>query len=263
MFLATAWHVRSRQRANAVVEALAEERAGMIERERAFFANVSHDLMTPLTVARGHLDVFGRYGQPTEADFDEMKRVLMEELKRIEAMVGDLLVVGRLDADARLERAPTDAQELFEAVADRWSHVGDRVWNADVDAPGTLLCDASTLAKALDNIVENAVSYTAAGDSITLVVRAAGDRLCISVTDSGPGIPADALPHVFDRFYRADPGRSRDKGGSGLGLAIVRDVVEAHEGFVSAERPEAGGTRIVIDLPGFTATRSRALRNSR
>ncbi len=262
MVLATAWHVRSRQRANAVVAALADERAQMIERERAFFANVSHDLMTPLTVARGHLDMFGRYRQVTDDDIAEMKRIVVDELRRIEAMVGDLLVVGRLDADARLERHPTDAQELLEGVAERWGRVGDRIWAVEIAAQGSLFCDASTLAKALDNVIENAVSYTVPGDAIAITARGEPDRLTITVSDTGPGIPADALPHVFDRFYRADRGRSRQTGGSGLGLAIVRDVVAAHDGAVTAERPAEGGTRIVITLPGFTPLRTQPLRRT-
>jgi signal transduction histidine kinase len=262
MFLATAWHVRSRQAANAVVAAVAEERADMIERERAFFANVSHDLMTPLTVARGHLDVFGRYRHPSDEEIAEMKRIVVEELRRIEAMVGDLLIVGRLDAESRLDRHPTDAQELLEGVAERWTSVGDRRWGVEIDARGLLLCDPGSLAKALDNVIENAVSYTSPGASIAITAHGQPDLLEVVVTDNGPGIPAEALPHVFDRFYRADRSRSRQTGGTGLGLAIVRDVVEAHDGVVTAERGRDGGTRIAIRLPGFTPSRVQPLRRT-
>src|SRR5262249_44675565 len=139
-------------------------------------------------------------------------------------------------------------------VADRWSAVGDRVWSIDVDAPGTIPADGNTLAQALDNVIENAVSYTAPGDSITVRARAAGATLTIEVIDSGAGIPEHALAHVFDRFYRADRGRSRATGGSGLGLAIVRDVVEAHGGTVAVASPVVPGgtgTRILISLPGY------------
>jgi two-component system OmpR family sensor kinase len=169
-------------------------------------------------------------------------------------MVGDLLLVGRLDEDHGLQKHPVDIEDLLEVVADRWSAVGDRVWSIDVDAPGTIPADGNTLAQALDNVIENAVSYTAPGDAITVRARAAGTTLTIEVLDTGVGIPEHALSHVFDRFYRADRGRSRATGGSGLGLAIVRDVVVAHGGTVaiaSPVHPGGSGTRLQINLPGY------------
>jgi two-component system, OmpR family, sensor kinase len=259
MVVATIWHVRSRQKAAAVVSALADERQRMIERERTFFANVTHDLMTPITIARGHVDILGRSGTPTPEELAETKQVIVDELKRIESMVGDLLLVGRLDQDLGLQKEAVDIEDLLEVVADRWRAVGERAWTIDVDAPGTILADGNTLAQALDNVIENAVSYTSPGDAITLRARGASSTLTIEVIDSGPGIPAAALPHVFDRFYRADRGRSRTTGGSGLGLAIVRDVVEAHGGTVQIFAPPEGGTRLQIDLPGYRRrTRPRA-----
>jgi signal transduction histidine kinase len=254
MVLATVWHVRSRQKAAAVVAAVADERQRMIERERTFFANVTHDLMTPITVARGHVDILGRTGTPTAQELAETKQVIVEELRRIESMVGDLLLVGRLDESAGLEKEPVDIEDLLEVVADRWAAVDGRIWSIDVDAPGTVPADGNTLAQALDNVIENAVSYTAPGDTITVRARAAGSTLTIEVIDTGPGIPEHALAHVFDRFYRADRGRSRATGGSGLGLAIVREVIEAHGGTVAATspvHPDGGGTRLLITLPGY------------
>jgi len=254
MVLATIWHVRSRQKAAAVVAAVADERQRMIERERTFFANVTHDLMTPITVARGHAEILGRTGTPTPDELAETKQVIIDELKQIESMVGDLLLVGRLDEDHGLQKHPVDIEDLLEVVADRWSAVGERVWSIDVDAPGTIPADGNTLAQALDNVIENAVSYTAPGDAITVRARAAGTTLTIEVLDTGVGIPEHALSHVFDRFYRADRGRSRATGGSGLGLAIVRDVVVAHGGTVaiaSPVHPGGSGTRLQINLPGY------------
>lgn len=251
MVVATIWHVRSRQKAAALVAALADERQRMIQRERAFFANVTHDLMTPITIARGHVDVLGRSGPVSPEELAETKQVIVEELRRIEAMVGDLLLVGRLDEDAALQRHAIDAEDFLHVVADRWTAVGDRAWAIDVDAPGTIMADGNTLAQALDNVLENAVSYTAPGDAIALRARGAGSTLEIEVTDTGPGIPEAALPHVFDRFYRGDRARSRATGGSGLGLAIVRDVVQAHGGRVGIESPPGGGTRLTILLPTY------------
>ena len=141
--------------------ALADERQRMIERERTFFANVTHDLMTPITIARGHVDILGRSGTPSAEELAETKQVIVEELKRIESMVGDLLLVGRLDDDkAALHRERLDAEEFLHIVADRWAVVGERIWTIDIDAPGTVLVDGNTLSQALDNVIENAVSYT-------------------------------------------------------------------------------------------------------
>jgi signal transduction histidine kinase len=252
MVIATIWHVRSRQRAAAVVAALADERQRMIQRERTFFANVTHDLMTPITIARGHIDILGRSGSPTADEIADTKQVIVDELKRIESMVGDLLLVGRLDDDgAALQRQRIDAEDFLHVVADRWSVIAERSWTIDIDAPGTFLADGNTLAQAIDNVIENAVSYTSAGDAITFRGRGVGTHLEIEVSDTGLGIPESAIPHVFDRFYRADRARSRSTGGSGLGLAIVRDVVDAHRGQVSIESSPAGGTRLTIVLPEY------------
>ena len=252
MVIATIWHVRSRQKAAAVVAALAEERQRMIERERTFFSNVTHDLMTPITIARGHIDILGRATAPTPGELAETKMVIVEELKRIESMVGDLLLVGRLDDDrSALHRDRIDAEDFLHIVADRWAVVGQRAWTIDIDAPGTFVADGNTLAQAIDNVVENAVSYTLPGDAISFSARGVGTNLEIEVADTGLGIPQSAIPHVFDRFYRADRARSRSTGGSGLGLAIVRDVVEAHGGQVSVESPAAGGTTLKIVLPEY------------
>ncbi len=251
MVIATIWHVRSRQKAAADVAALADERQRMIQRERAFFANVTHDLMTPITIARGHVDILGRSGSASPEELAETKQVIVDELKRIESMVGDLLLVGRLDDDSGLQRKRIDAEEFLHIVADRWAVVGERSWTIDIDAPGTFLADGNTLAQAIDNVIENAVSYTSGGDAISVRARGVGTNLEIEVVDTGVGIPASAIPHVFDRFYRADRARSRSTGGSGLGLAIVRDVVEAHDGRVAIESPVTGGTRLTMVLPEY------------
>jgi signal transduction histidine kinase len=255
MVLATAWHVRSRQRAAADVAVLADERAALIERERAFFQNVSHDLMTPLTVARGHVELLGRRRPPSADELAETRRVVIGELRRMERLVGDLLLAGRLETDARLERCTVAARDLLDDVAARWTGVGDRSWSAEIDVDGTLDVDANALAQALDNVLENALSYTRNGDAIALRATRCGSALRIEVADTGIGIAPDVLPHVFDRFYRGDPSRRRSNGGSGLGLAIVRDVVEAHDGTVDVASSPGDGTRVTVLLPGLRAAR--------
>jgi two-component system OmpR family sensor kinase len=105
----------------------------------------------------------------------------------------------------------------------------------------------------LRNLVRNAVAHTQPDDRIDVVARASGERLTISVSDSGPGIPPEHLERVFERFYRAEASRSRDSGGSGLGLAIARAIVEAHGGRIWAESSPARGTTLSLELPGYEA----------
>jgi signal transduction histidine kinase len=118
---------------------------------------------------------------------------------------------------------------------------------------GTLHADPDRLTQVLRNLVRNAVSHTQPDDRIDVVARVNGERLTISVADSGSGISPEHLEHVFERFYRAEESRSRDSGGSGLGLAIARAIVEAHGGRIWAESPPASGTTISLELPGYEA----------
>ncbi len=201
----------------------------MIERERTFFANVTHDLMTPITIARGHVDILGRSGTPTAEELAETKQVIVEELKRIESMVGDLLLVGRLDDDsAGLQRERIDVEDFLDVVADRWAVVGERAWTIDIDAPGTFLADGNTLAQALDNVVENAVSYTVPGDAITLpgprptgtILDDRGDRHRAGHPGARPPprlrplLPCRPRPFALDRRLRPRP-RDRARRGRG------------------------------------------------
>ncbi len=250
MVVATVLHVRSRQRAEAVIAVVADERKQMIERERGFFANATHDLMTPLTIARGHLDVLTRRGQPTAIDIDNARTVVIDELHRMETLIGDLLLVGRLDAGSDMRRERLDAEDFLHGLLDRWTAVGDRIWTIDIDAPGILLADPETLGRAIGNVLENAVAYTVDGDTITIRARGDADRLQVEIADSGPGIAVDALPRIFDRFYRVAPALNGDSG-SGLGLSISRDIVRAHGGTIAVTSEPGIGTRFTFDVPGF------------
>jgi signal transduction histidine kinase len=111
--------------------------------------------------------------------------------------------------------------------------------------------DPDRLTQVLRNLVRNAVSHTSPGGRVAVVARARAGRLEIAVSDDGPGIPAEHLERVFERFHRVDESRTRDRGGTGLGLAIARAIVEAHGGRIRAESPPGGGTTVRIELPGY------------
>ena len=251
-------HVESRRRAGAAVAELAQERADALDHERRFFANASHELLTPLTVARGNLELLGRRTPPTPDEIRRTRDIVLDELDRTEQLISDLLTIGRLTAGVRLHLEPVDVEDFFANVASRWTTLARRAWTVDIRARGDVSIDQSALGRALDNVLENAFTHTQRGDAIGLEVAADGDRLRVTVSDSGTGIPAGAEARVFDRFYRPDESRSRATGGTGLGLSIVRDVLAAHGGEVHAESGAGRGTRIVMSLPGFVPAAARA-----
>jgi two-component system OmpR family sensor kinase len=251
MIGAMAWHVQSRRRAAKVVERLAAERERLIERERLFFANVTHDLMTPLTIARGNVEVLRRSKSQPEESLDEACGIVLDELGRMEGLVEDLLLVGQLDSPERLGRIEVDVPTYLVDDAIPLLRARAASWRVDIDAPGTLSIDPTALGRAIANLVDNAVAHSRRDDVVTVRARARGDELVIEVMDEGSGIPAEALPHVFDRFWRGDRSRSRRRGGSGLGLSIVQAVAVAHGGTARVVSTGPQGTRVAIELPGF------------
>jgi signal transduction histidine kinase len=249
MFIAMVWHVEVRRRAERAV-------ADAAERERLFVANVSHDLMTPLTIARGYAEVLGADGMPDESDLAETRSVIVEELGRVEALLNDLLLVRRMERHEVLRFLPVDVGGLIEGLVRRWAGFGDRDWRVDVSAHGIVEGDQVALQRALDNLCENARTHTTDGDTIRVRAAASGSHLRLSVEDEGMGIESSEIPHIFDRFYRANNGRGRRSGNSGLGLAIVRDIARAHGGDVEIVSTRGVGTRVTITLPGFVARES-------
>jgi len=217
------------------------EGVGSVERlRRDLVANVSHDLRTPLTVIRGYLEGL-RSDQiadrrSAEVAFDAMHA----ETTRLLRLVDDLRQVAALDASSLpLKRRPIAVSDLAQEAADRIAPLvaaKDLALITEIppDLP-PLMIDPERMRQALFNLLENAVRHTPAGGSITLHVGRDETACCLTLKDTGEGIPPEPLPHVFERFYRADPARNRAEGGAGLGLSIVRAIVEAHGGAVKAE----------------------------
>jgi two-component system phosphate regulon sensor histidine kinase PhoR len=226
-------------------------RADQIRRD--FVANVSHELRTPLTAIRGYVEALA----DGDADADERQRflgIVARHTQRMERLVKDLLRLARLDAgQERLELVACDTRTLVDSVvADLTPSAAARSQQLRVtiapDAP-TVRADPAKLHDALRNLVVNAISYAPEQTTIAIASARAGDRVAISVSDEGPGIPDDDLGRVFERFYRVDKSRARDPGGTGLGLAIVKHLVEMHGGTVAvANRPE-GGAVFTMVLP--------------
>jgi signal transduction histidine kinase len=245
MFLAMVWHARRRQQALGAMERLADERASLLERQERFLHDASHELRTPVTIARGHLEMLQRLrnGVP-EVD------VALDELERIERIVERLLLLAKADQPDFLMREEIDIAQFLEDVFLRWCEVAPRAWRLGPLPSGTFTADPEAVRNALDALLENAVKYTEAPDAIELRAKAGGGQLAIAVADEGFEIPADAMARIFDRFARADPARTRAQGGVGLGLAIVDTIAKAHGGRCTVSTSE-GGTTFTLFLPSF------------
>jgi signal transduction histidine kinase len=245
MFLAMVWHARRRQHALQEVERLADERASLLERQERFLHDASHELRTPVTIARGHLEVLTR----TNGDAPEV-RIALDELDRIESLVGRLLLLAKADLPDFVVPVEIDVEPFLDDVFMRWSEVAARRWMLGSVPAGTLRADPEALRHALDALLENAVKYTAEGDAITLRARPNGGELVIEVADGGPGVAEEAVTRIFDRFARADAARTRNGGGVGLGLSIVQAIAVAHGGRCTV-RSSPTGSVFALALPGF------------
>jgi two-component system, OmpR family, phosphate regulon sensor histidine kinase PhoR len=220
---------------------------------RDFVANVSHELRTPLTAIRGYVEALADEPASRE-DRARFLEVIARHASRMERLVRDLLRLASLDArQESVERAECPLQALFTgAVADLAPVIDARRQRVQIEVDpsvATIHTDAAKLQDALRNLVENAVNYSPEGRLIRLDARASGDRVVVTVSDEGPGIPDADLARIFERFYRVDKARSRESGGTGLGLSIVKHIVELLGGRVwAANRPE-GGAVFTITLP--------------
>jgi signal transduction histidine kinase len=244
---------------NARAEALAE--ADRVRRQ--LLADVSHELMTPLAGIRGYVETLAM----PELTFDMPTRrrylgVVDEETHKLEAIIGDLLDLARLEGGGdTLEREPVLVDDLFRRVADRHEPtLRERgITLTRESAPGTPLVygDPDRLEQALQNVAANAIRHTPSGGRVTLRAAPDGDRVRITIADTGPGIPPEHLPHVFDRFYKVDASRAgtRVPSGSGLGLSIVRAIVVRHGGDVAAFNTPEGGAAFTFLLPSVNTPR--------
>lgn len=226
---------------------------------RRFVADASHELRTPLTSIRGYAELFrnGRARDPD--DLAKALRRIESESERMGGLVEDMLLLARLDQGRPLEHEPVDLALLAaDAVEDARVIGPGRQVSLIGSGPVVVNGDERRLRQVVGNLVANAVTHTPAGSPIEIAT--AGDTgsgmSTLAVIDHGPGIPIDDLPHVFERFWRADQSRQRAKGGAGLGLSIVAAVVAAHGGQVRAVATPNGGATFVLELPTALPRRS-------
>ncbi|WP_405779008.1 sensor histidine kinase [Streptomyces sp. NBC_00859] len=223
-------------------------------RVRRFVADASHELRTPLASIRGYAELTRRGGEETGPDTRHALGRIESEAGRMTGLVEDLLLLARLDAGRPLVYESTDLSPLvIDAVSDARAAGPDHVWRLELpDDPVVVPADGARLHQVLVNLLANARTHTRPGTTVTARVRRDAGWVVLVVLDDGPGIPADLLPHVFERFARGDASRSRHAGSTGLGLAIVQAVVVAHSGAVSV-RSAPGRTEFEVRLPAAPA----------
>jgi len=220
------------------------------ELRRRFMADVSHELRTPIAVLRAGLEALEDGVRPLTR---ESVASLQGEVAALGKLVEDLYQLALADVGAltyRKERIDI-AEVLEQSIEPFASRLSERGLSLDKNAMKHLyvLADADRLGQAFRNLLENSARYTDAGGRLRISTGRANGRVAIDFEDSAPGVPADTLPHLFERFYRVESSRSRANGGAGLGLAIVRSVVEAHGGAIEAGASPLGGVRVTITLP--------------
>jgi two-component system, OmpR family, sensor histidine kinase BaeS len=218
---------------------------------RDFIADISHELRTPLSVLRGELEAIeDGVRRPDAATITS----LQSEVAMLSQLIDDLYELSLADiGQLSFEQVPLDLVPIVESSCDAFR---ERLAAKQIslefdpdDAHATVSGDPYRLTQLWKNLLENALRYTNAGGRVRVAVTANDDHLYVDVQDSFPPVPAPLLPHLFDRFFRVDPSRSRQSGGAGLGLALCKHIVEKHGGTIEASRSELGGLRILVQLP--------------
>ncbi|WP_433439160.1 ATP-binding protein [Nonomuraea sp. CA-141351] len=246
---------------NVMLDRLQSEIAARTDSEarmRRFLADASHELRTPLTSVRGFAELHRRGG----GDADEAMRRIEDEAARMGVLVNDLLTLAQLDEERPLDRRPVDLLEVAaDTIRDARVRVPERqVKLAGLDgrlAPVSITGDDARLRQVAVNLVGNALCHTPPDASVTVKVGRSGGMAVLEVSDTGPGVPPDHVPHLFDRLYRVSQARTRADGGAGLGLAIVSAIVRAHGGRVEVDTAPGEGSTFRVLLPDSEAAPSR------
>lgn len=217
-----------------------------------FSADASHELRTPLTIL--HLELEGiAQSRPLAPELADQIGSALEETQRLSRIVENLLIISRLDAgEARIEKARLDLGDLVASTAEQMRLLAEEKslsMYCDVSAGAYVEGDQARLKQMIVNLIDNAIKYTPVGGQIDVRVHTHERSAILEVVDDGVGISREALPHIFERFYRADKARSRDSGGAGLGLAIAKVICSAHGGDIRVVSTEGEGSQFIVELP--------------
>ena len=226
------------------------ERSASEARLRRFISDASHELRTPVAAVSAYAELFDRGARDRPDDLERSMTGIQRETRRMGLLVSDLLLLARLDQGRPLEAGSVDLTALAAEAVDA-AHAMEPARPLALDAPAAVPVrgDAERLRQVVDNLLANVRAHTPVAAAVTVRVRRASGAAVLEVEDAGPGMEAEQAAHVFERFYRGDPSRSRDHGGAGLGLAIVAAIVEAHGGSVAVESRPGAGTTFRVSLP--------------
>jgi heavy metal sensor kinase len=217
-----------------------------------FSADASHELRTPLTIIHGELEALLENPALDSRTMEGIGSAL-DESDRMSRIVHNLMTISRLDSGGeRMEMRPVELTAVLKNTLDHMILLADEkaiAVTCNATKPVWVTGDVMRLKQVIVNLVDNAIKYTHENGKIVVTLEAVNDETVLKVADTGIGISAEALPHVFERFYRADKARSRESGGTGLGLAIVRAICTAHDGTISVESTENHGSTFRVQLP--------------
>lgn len=224
-----------------------------------FVSDASHELRTPIAVIQGYADMLKRWGKEDQKVLEEGIDAILTESGHMKTLVEQLLFLARGDnGRTQLTIEDIDLKEMMREVYEEYRMIHpERVWRLDAEEAIAVRGDAALLKQAARILTDNAVRYTEVGDIISLRARRKDGDPCFEVQDNGIGIREEDMAHIFDRFFRSDPARTRATGGTGLGLAIAKWIVERHGGYFDVVSREQIGTRIAVVLPQKTEEESR------
>lgn len=220
---------------------------------RDFVANVSHELKTPITSIKGFAETLLDGAADDPEALDQFLHIIFEESKRIQLLIDDLLILSKLEKDeSTINVGPVEVGFVLEdilPVINQHAEQKNIEIQVDADKKLTFEADEEKIKQILLNLLTNAISYTPEKGTVSLKIKESEDNVCLQVQDTGIGISKEALPRIFERFYRVDKDRSRDTGGTGLGLAIVKHIVEVHQGEITVESELGKGTTFSVLVP--------------
>jgi signal transduction histidine kinase len=226
----------------------------MHQQQKKFIADAAHELRTPLAVMKAGAEATLAGSGPV-AEYEKLLRESLEEIDRMAAMVDDLLFLARADSARPVPLLPVDLSALVKSQVERMESYAQKKGmsldeNIDMGGVPAFHCDAAGFKRLVANLVGNALEHNQPGGTVTVGLKPMGQHIELSVSDTGSGIAATDLPHIFDRFYTGDPARTTTKGtGAGLGLSIVKEIADIHRGKITVESEPGKGTVIRIDFP--------------
>jgi signal transduction histidine kinase len=222
------------------------------QRQREFVADASHELRTPLTLIRTNVEAWLRRSNGTTRAYAQS---IVEEVEQLNRIVGDLTTLALADArQLQIDRRPLELNDVVKGLMAQATPLAEERgvhFRPQLNGGVRVDADPVRVRQLLLILIDNALSHTASGGNVSVGVLRVNGRAHVTVTDNGEGIPAADLPHIFERFYRADKARTRENGGSGLGLAIAKWIVDAHKGEIAVKSAEGKGTEVDVSLPAL------------